>query len=130
MLGGDFWQEVEKNEVVKICLDDRVHKWETSLKSAIFNDSCLVLQAPTLIGVDTLNVYFSDSDSSHRINFAVGMKYLNFKNEEVLIGYDELSKSDLRYLGLEKSQESERFVSVTAKYLVNKQQRQMGRSQV
>ena len=76
-LGGDFWQEVEKNEVVKICLDDRVHKWETSLKSAIFNDSCLVFQAPTLIGVDTLNVYFSDSDSSHRINLAVGMKYLN-----------------------------------------------------
>ena len=129
-IGGDFWQEVEKNEVVKICLDDRVHKWETSLKSAIFNDSCLVLQAPTLIGVDTLNVYFSDSDSSHRINLAVGMKYLNFKNEEVLIEYDQFNKSELRTLGLAKNQEPERLVSVTAKYLIDKQQRQMERSQV
>ena len=119
-LGGESWQEVEKNEVVKICLDDRVHKWETSLKSAIFNDSCLVFQAPTLIGVDTLNVYFSDADSSHRINLAVGMKYLNFKNEEVLIGYDEFGEYDLRRLGLEKNQEPERLVSVTAKYLVDK----------
>ena len=120
LLGGDFWQEVEKNEVVKICLDDRVHKWKTSLKSAIFNDSCLVLQAPTLIGVDTLNVYFSDSDSSHRINLAVGMKYLNFNSEEVLIGYDQFNKSELRTLGLAKNQEPERLVSVTAKYLIDK----------
>ena len=119
-LNNENWQEVEKNEIVKICLDDHVHKWETSLKSAIFNDSCLVFQAPTLIGVDTLNVYFSDADSSHKINLAVGMKYLNFKNEEVLIGYDEYNKYELRLFRLEKNQEPERLESVTAKYLVDK----------
>ena len=122
-LNNENWQEVEKNEVVKICLDDHVHKWETSLKSAIFNDSCLVFQAPTLIGVDTLNVYFSDADSSHKINLAVGMKYLNFKNEEVLLGYYEEDDEEMRLMlenvGMREN-DPERLKSITGTYLVDK----------
>ena len=76
-LNGEIWQEVEKNEIVELCLDATVRTWETSLKSAVLNDSCLVFKAPTLIGVESINVYLPESDSSHKINLAVGMKYLN-----------------------------------------------------
>ncbi len=82
----ELWLEVEKNEIVRICVDVPVVAWETSLKSSILNDSCLAFQIPTLIGVETINVYFSEADSSKKINLAVGMKYLDFKNEEVLLG--------------------------------------------
>lgn len=98
------WLEVEKNEFVKICVDGPVVAWETSLNSSILNDSCLTFQSPTLIGVETLNVYFSDEDSSHKINLAVGMKYLDFKNEEVKLGFNRkrnklwtLNDADLPY---------------------------------
>ncbi len=88
-LDKENWLEVEKNEFVKICVDGPVVAWETSLNSSILNDTCLAFQAPTLIGVESLNVFFSDANSSKKINLAVGMKYLNFKNEEILLGYDE-----------------------------------------
>jgi formylglycine-generating enzyme required for sulfatase activity len=119
-LDKENWLEVEKNEIVKICADQKVLAWETSLSSNIKNDSCLAIQAPTLIGVDTLKVYFPDSDSSHKINLAVGMKYLDFKNEEVLLGYNEYDSS----LGFDSSYDleydPERLVSVTGTYLVDK----------
>jgi hypothetical protein len=86
-LGAEYWLEVEKNETIQICLDSRVRKWQTSLTSKIVNDSCFAFIVPTLIGVDTINVKFFDTDSSHKINLAVGMKYLDFKNEEVLLGF-------------------------------------------
>ena len=86
-LGAEYWLEVEKNEIVQICLDSRVREWKTSLTSKIVNDSCFAFIVPTLIGVDTINVKFFDTDSSHKINLAVGMKYLDFKNEEVLLGF-------------------------------------------
>ena len=76
-----LWLEVEKNEIVKICVDKPVVAWETSLKTSVINDSCSAFQAPTLIGVESLNVYFSDVKISHKINLAVGMKYLDFKND-------------------------------------------------
>ena len=88
----ELWLEVEKNEIVRICVDMPVVAWETSLKSSILNDSCLVFQAPILIGVETVNVYFSDADSSKKINLAVGMKYLNFENEEVLLGFNKYNE--------------------------------------
>ncbi|MBQ5464180.1 MAG: hypothetical protein IIT53_09220, partial [Fibrobacter sp.] len=78
------WLVVEKNEIVKICFDVPVVAWKTSLKSSILNDSCLIFQAPTLVGVDTVKVFFPEADTSNNINLAVGMKYLNFKNEKVL----------------------------------------------
>ena len=43
-LGKEFWLETEKNETVKICLDHKTFAWETSLSSAIYNDSCLAFQ--------------------------------------------------------------------------------------
>ena len=118
----ELWLEVEKNEIVKVCVDRPVVAWETSLKSAIFNDSCLVFQAPTLIGVDTLKVYFPDSDSSHKINLAVGMKYLNFKNEEVLLGYNQKKRNVVTTISgkSEQNEDPERFVSVTGTYLIDK----------
>ena len=88
-LDKENWLEVEKNEIVKICVDQKVLAWETSLSSNIKNDSCLAIQAPTLIGVESINIYFPDADSSFKLNLAVGMKYLNFKNEEVLLGYNK-----------------------------------------
>ena len=87
-LGEEYWLEVEKNESVQICLDSRVREWKTSLTSKVVNDSCFAFIVPTLIGVDTISVYFPSSDSSYKINLAVGMKYLNFKDEETLYGND------------------------------------------
>ena len=117
-LGKENWLEVEKNEIVKICADQKVLAWETSLSSKIKNDSCLAIQAPTLIGVESINIYFPDADSSFKLNLAVGMKYLNFKNEEVLLGYNEYDSS----LGFDSSYDleydPERLVSVTGTYLV------------
>ena len=41
-LNKELWLEVEKNEIVRICVDMPVVAWETSLKSSILNDSCLI----------------------------------------------------------------------------------------
>ena len=123
----EFWLEVEKNEIVKICIDNQVHAWETSLDATINNDSCLAFQVSTLIGVDTIKVYFPDDGSSHNINLAVGMKYLDFKNEEVLLGYNTTlgSGNVLRITTAEGSffardKDPERLESVTRTYLVDK----------
>ena len=119
-LDKENWLEVEKNEIVKICIDQKVLAWETSLSSNIKNDSCLAIQASTLIGVESINIYFPDADSSFKLNLAVGMKYLNFKNEEVLLGYNKYDSS----LGFDSSYDlefdPERLVSVTGTYLVDK----------
>ena len=119
-LDKENWLEVEKNEIVKICVDEPVVAWETSLKAIISSDSCLAFQTPTLIGVETLNVYFSDVKISHKINLAVGMKYLDFKNEEVLLGFNKYSKDWEKISELFKSEDPERLVSVTGTYLVDK----------
>ncbi len=119
-LDKENWLEVEKNEIVKICVDEPVVAWETSLKAIISSDSCLAFQTSTLIGVETLNVYFSDVKISHKINLAVGMKYLDFKNEEVLLGFNKYSKDWEKISELFKSEDPERLVSVTGTYLVDK----------
>ena len=105
----ESWLEVEKNETVKICIDSKVRTWETSLDTEVLNDSCLKIQVPTLIGVYPINVKFFDSDSAYKINLVVGMKYLNFKNEETLYGNDrrQMHASDTK------------TVSVTGTYLVD-----------
>ncbi len=122
-LSEEKWIEVEKNEIVKICIDERIPIWQTSINAAIYSDSCLVLQAPTLIGVETVNVYFPKSDSSYKINLAVGMKYLNFKNEEVLLGYYEEDDEEMRLMlenvGMREN-DPERLKSITGTYLVDK----------
>ena len=119
-LSKENWLEVEKNEIVKICVDEPVVAWETSLKTSVINDSCSAFQAPTLIGVESLNVYFSDVKISHKINLAVGMKYLDFKNEEVLLGFNKYSKDWEKISELFKNEDPERLVSVTGTYLVDK----------
>ena len=85
----ELWLEVEKNEIVKVCVDGPVVAWETAMESNIFNDSCLVFTVPMLIGVESIKVYLPEFDSSHKINLAVGMKYLNFNKEKVLLGYNK-----------------------------------------
>ena len=97
-LGEETWLEIEKNDSVKICLDVKVHAWETSLKSKILNDSCLQIQAPMLIGATTISVKYPDSGISHKINLAVGMKFLDFKNEEVLLGFNKKDPKRLAYI--------------------------------
>ncbi|MBQ3944259.1 MAG: hypothetical protein II670_01445 [Alphaproteobacteria bacterium] len=92
-LNQEIWIEAEKTETIRICLNRRVQTWETSLKTVILNDSCVAFQAPTLVGTESINVYLLESDSSHRINLAIGMKYLNFNNEEVLLGFDDQKKN-------------------------------------
>jgi len=131
-LSNELWLEVEKNEVIKLCLDSKVRTWETKLHSKSLNDSCLAFQVPTLIGVDTINVKFFDTDSAHKINLAVGMKYFNFKNEEVLLGYNKYNEEELNQLILcnmkngttincsHKNHDPERFVSITGSYLIDK----------
>ena len=107
------WLEVEKNEIVKVCIDGQIPVWETSLNAELYNDSCIVFQVPTLIGVDSLKAYFRKDGKSHKINLAIGLKYLNFKKEEVLLGYDEFS-------WFRENEDPERLVSVTGTYLVDK----------
>ena len=121
-LGAETWLEVEKNEVIKLCLDSKVRTWETKLHSKSLNDSCLAFQVPTLIGVDTINVKFFDTDSAHKINLAVGMKYLDFKNEEVLLGYKgNPSMVNPPWICRPyKEADPERLISVTGTYLVDK----------
>ena len=63
----ELWLEVEKNEVVKVCIDKKVKEWETKLDSKKLNDSCLVFQAPSLVGSDTLKVHFSKRPFSRNI---------------------------------------------------------------
>jgi Uncharacterized conserved protein len=108
-LNAETWLEVEKNEVVKICMDSKVRAWETSLDTEILSDVCLKVQVPTLIGVSPIMVKFSDFDSSYKINLAVGMKYLDFKKEEALYG------NDLRQM----RPHEKKIVSVTGTYLVD-----------
>jgi formylglycine-generating enzyme required for sulfatase activity len=118
-LRNELWLEVEKNEIVKICVDGPVVAWETSLNSNVFNDSCLVFTVPTLIGVESIKVYLPESDSSRKINLAVGMKYLNFKNEKVLLGYNKYGPGSLR-LDDDVEEDPERLISITGSYLVDK----------
>lgn len=98
LLGDEIWLEVEKNETVKICMDSKVLAWQTSLKSKALNDSCLQIQAPMLIGISAISVKFPDSGVPHKINLAVGMKFLDFKNEEVLLGFDKKDPKRLAYI--------------------------------
>ena len=119
-LDKENWLEVEKNEIVKICADQKVLAWETSLSSNIKNDSCLAIQAPTLIGVESINIYFPDADSSFKLNLAVGMKYLNLKNEEVLLGFNEYDKSFANTNEFFVELDPERLALVTGTYLIDK----------
>lgn len=117
----EFWLEVEKNEIVKICIDNQVHAWETSLNSKILNDSCLIFQAPMLTGTSKIDIYSSKYNSQHTINLAIDMKYLDFKNEEVLLGFNVYTtKSELKDRNLINNEDPERLVSVTGDYLVDK----------
>ena len=119
-LHDEKWLEVEKNEIVKICVDGPIVAWETSLNAVIFNDSCLTFQAPMPIGVDTIKTYFLNSDRSHKINLAVGMKYLNLKNEEVLLGFNEYDKSFANTNEFFVELDPERLALVTGTYLIDK----------
>ena len=68
-LDKENWLEVEKNEIVKICVDEPVVAWETSLKAIISSDSCLTFETPTLVGVETLRVHFYKEYMPYYINF-------------------------------------------------------------
>ena len=68
-LNKEKWLEVEKNEIVKICVDALVVAWETSLKAIISSDSCLTFETPTLVGVETLRVHFYKEYMPYYINF-------------------------------------------------------------
>ena len=109
-LSAETWLEVEKNETVKICIDSKVRTWETSLDTEILNDSCLKIQVPTLIGVYPIHVQFPDTDSAYKINLAVGMKYLDFKNEDVFF------ERDLR----QKWEFWDKSIFISGTYLVDK----------
>ena len=109
-LSSETWLEVKKNEVVKICMDAKVRVWDNAPNTEVLNDSCLKYRVPTLVGVHSINVKFLDSDSSHKINLAIGMKYLDFKNEETLYGNDSYQMNPF----------SKKIVQVSGSYLVDK----------
>jgi formylglycine-generating enzyme required for sulfatase activity len=130
-LRDELWLEVEKNEIVRICVDEPVVAWETSLKAIISSDSCLAFQTPTLVGVETLRVHFYkeympyyinfyNDVYSYKINLAVGMKYLNFENEEVLLGFNKYNETELYALGYKNNHDPERLVTITGTYLIDK----------
>ena len=115
-LNKENWLEVEKNEFVKICVDGPIVAWETSLNSSILNDSCLAFQAPIFVGVETLKIYLPEKDSAYKINLAIDMKYLDFKNEEALFGFNKKVINNDLYA----KEDPERLISVTGTYLVDK----------
>ena len=118
-LSSSSWIEVEKNEIVKLCLDNNVLAWETALNANILNNLCLAFQVPSITGVETIKVHFSQGNEPVNINLAVGMKYLNFNDEEVLLGSDNLGV--LRFArGPFIEEDPERLDTVTATYLVDK----------
>ena len=117
----ELWIEVEKNEIIKVCVDGPVVAWETSMNSNIFNDSCLAFKVPTLIGVEKIRVYFPNANIPKNIYLAIGMKYLNFKNKEVLLGFNEfVNKKGNLIISNPPESDPERFVSVSGTYLVDK----------
>ena len=118
-LDNNFWIETEKNETVKFCLDRSILAWETSLNAKIYNDSCLIFQAPTLIGTDSIKIYFPEISKEKKINLAIGMKYLNLKNKEILLGFNVENKftpADIQ----PRNEDPERIVSVTGTFLIDK----------
>ncbi len=123
-LDKEQWLEVEKNEFVKICINNQAKIWETSLNSSIINDSCLLIQTPIFIGIEALKVFSYNADSIYKINLAVGMKYLDFKNEEVKLGYNtgtagfRVTTKNESYIT--KEEDPERIVSISGSYLVDK----------
>jgi len=130
-LDKENWLEVEKNEIVKICVNEPVVAWETSLKAIISSDSCLAFQAPTLIGVEALRVHFYkeympyyinfyNDVYSYNVNLAIGMKYLKFENEEVLLGFNKYNETELYALGYKNNDDPERLVTITGTYLIDK----------
>lgn len=120
-LNKETWLEVEKNEVAKICVDGPVVAWETSMNSNIFNDSCLTFKVPTLIGVEKLRVYFPNANLPKNIYLSIGMKYLNFKNNEVLLGFNKFVNKRVKFItSNQPDSDPERFVSVSGTYLVDK----------
>ena len=117
----ELWLEVEKNEIVKVCVDGPVVAWETSMNSNIFNDSCLAIKVPTLIGVEKLRVYFPNANLPKNIYLSIGMKYLNFKNNEVLLGFNKFVNKRVKFItSNQPDSDPERFVSVSGTYLVDK----------
>lgn len=120
----ELWLEVEKNEVVKVCIDKKVKEWETKLDSKKLNDSCLVFQAPSLVGSDTLKVHFSKRPFSRNIYLAIGMKHLKFIRKKVLLGYspkpEEGNIAKALSLALSKQEDPERLALITGTYLVDK----------
>ena len=109
--GKDIWIEVEKNATIKLCIDKKVLAWETAINSKVINDSCLMISAPTIIGVEKIQALFPDSGINKKINLAIGMKYFNFKNEEALLGYNVFSEEVLKMIGYEQNEDPERLVS-------------------
>ena len=120
----ELWLEVEKNEIVKVCIDKKVKEWETKLDSKKLNDSCLVFQAPSLVGSDALKVHFSKRPFSRNIYLAIGMKHLKFIRKKVLLGYspkpEEGNIAKALSLAHSKQEDPERFALITGTYLVDK----------
>lgn len=76
-----IWIELEKYERAKICIDEKVIAWETSINSKISNDSCLSIQASGFVGTET--IFLHKDMSKYQIFVATGMKHLKFDNEKV-----------------------------------------------
>ncbi len=108
------WIEVEKNEIVKICLDNRVPIWETSLNAVIINDYCLAFQAPMFNGTESIELQTALKNEAKKINIAVGMKYLNFKNEVIKLGFNKKRRWE------DTEEDPERLVSITATFLIDR----------
>jgi formylglycine-generating enzyme required for sulfatase activity len=64
-------------------------------------------------------VKFFDSDSAYKINLVVGMKYLNFKNEEVLLGFDSQDTVDMILAREFNKHDPKRMESIEGTYLVD-----------
>lgn len=111
-----IWIELEKYERAKICIDEKVIAWETSINSKISNDSCLSIQASGFVGTETIFLY--KDMSKYQIFVATGMKHLKFDNEKVALGFDT---HPLPMIGRTvREEDPKRIVSLSAEYLVDK----------
>lgn len=123
--GDTFWVEVEKNQSLKICFDNRAIKHVNSdIIIDSLRSSCIFTKVNSNVGVTQLKI--TDSyQKKMTINFAVGMKILNLKNSAVKLGYNgsDYRLADGKTEDIENNRiyyDPERLVRIDALYLVDK----------
>lgn len=125
------WIEVDKNEVISVCLPDTTAgAWVTSLTNQLESNKCIQVQIPHLAGSEKIEYFFKNSEYSYKVNLAIGMKYIDVSTQKHKLGYygnEFRLKSNILFVNDSLANfnnkiypDPERIVSRQGKYLVDK----------